>query len=189
MNDLQIFDNPEFGRIRAVEIDGEPWFCLADVCKPLGLQARKCRERLKTDGILSRDAVDSTGRRNKMLWCNEGNLYRAIFQSKKPEAERFTDWVTEEVLPALRKHGTYTVPGVAPAVPITAPPEVSPGGLARLITVTRKIMIDAGSTPRDICKMEKDFLQTWNVSVPIALEWQTSGQISLFDSPALEAPV
>lgn len=105
MNELQIFSSDQFGKIRAVEISGEPWFCLADVCRPLGLQAWKCKDRLKPDGLLTREGVDSMGRKNTLLWVNEGNLYRAIFQSKKPEAEAFTDWVTEEVLPALRRTG------------------------------------------------------------------------------------
>lgn len=114
MNELQIFDNPEFGRIRAVEIDGEPWFCLLDVCKPLGLKSYHCKERLKSDGIVSTEVADSIGRPSKMLFVNEGNLYRSIFQSKKPEAEKFIDWVTEEVLPALRRTGSYTLPSAKP---------------------------------------------------------------------------
>lgn len=113
MSDLQIFNSEQFGKIRAVEVDGQPWFCLADVCRPLGLQAYKCRSRLKQEGILTRDTPTNSGVQG-MLWVNEGNLYRAIFQSKKPEAEAFTDWVTEEVLPALRRTGAYVAPS-APA--------------------------------------------------------------------------
>lgn len=171
MNELMIFNNPEFGQIRTVEQNGEPWFCLADVCKPLGLEAWKCKTRLKADGLLSREGVDSMGRKNTMLWCNEGNLYRTIFQSKKPEAERFTDWVTEEVLPTLRKTGTYTVPSRAP--------EVSLSGLANLIRVTRRVMLDMGSTPQDIGLMVKELFKTWNVPVPEPLDRQIPGQIGI----------
>lgn len=114
MNDLQIFNNEQFGKIRAAEIDGEPWFCLADICKPLELRATVCKNRLKLEGVTTIDTPTKSGTQG-MLWVNEGNLYRAIFQSKKPEAEAFTDWVTEEVLPALRRTGAYA----APAAPTT----------------------------------------------------------------------
>ena len=108
MSELMVFQNPEFGELRTAERDGETWFCLADICRPLGLKACHVRGRLKDDGIVTTDTVDSAGRSNRMLYVNEGNLYRAIFQSHKPEAERFTDWVTEEVLPSIRKTGGYT---------------------------------------------------------------------------------
>lgn len=107
MDELMVFQNPEFGEIRTVEQNGEPWFCLADVCRPLGLRPAMVKERLKTDGVITIDHTDSLGRPAQMLFVNEANLYRAIFQSKKPEAERFTDWVTEEVLPSIRKTGRY----------------------------------------------------------------------------------
>lgn len=107
MNELMVFQNPEFGELRTAERNGETWFCLADICRPLGLKAYNVRERLKDDGIVSTNTVDSMGRKQEMLFVNEGNLYRTIFQSRKPEAERFTDWVTEEVLPSIRKTGRY----------------------------------------------------------------------------------
>lgn len=109
MNDLTVFQNPEFGELRTAERDGETWFCLADVCRPLGLRAKDCKLRLKKDGVDTIALTDSVGRMQGMLFVNEGNLYRAIFQSRKPEADRFTDWVTEEVLPSIRKTGRYEV--------------------------------------------------------------------------------
>ena len=109
MNDLTVFQNPEFGELRTVEQNGETWFCLADICRPLGIRACDCRTRLKIDGTDSIVTVDRTGRKATMTFVNEGNLYRAIFQSRKPEADRFTDWVTEEVLPSIRKTGRYEV--------------------------------------------------------------------------------
>lgn len=184
MNELQIFSSEQFGKIRAVEVNGDPWFCLADVCKPLGLQAWKCKDRLKPDGLLTMEGVDSVGRRNTLLWCNEGNLYRAIFQSKKPEAEAFTDWVTEEVLPALRKHGTYST---VPQKRISLPDGVSLSGLAKLLSVTRRAMLDAGSTPKDICNMIKETYEAVGFPVPSTLQNQIPGQTSLFDQPALGA--
>ena len=107
MNEIAVFNNPKFGEIRVTEINGEGWFCLADVCKPLGIQAKDCRRRLREDGVVTIHLTDKLGRPANMLFISEGNLYRVIFQSRKPEAEQFTDWVTEEVLPSIRKTGGY----------------------------------------------------------------------------------
>lgn len=107
MNELMVFQNPEFGELRTAERNGETWFCLADICEPLGLETKKVRVRLKQEGVVLADTPTNGGVQS-MLFVNEGNLYRAIFQSRKPEAERFKDWVTEEVLPSIRKTGGYT---------------------------------------------------------------------------------
>lgn len=106
MNELMVFQNPEFGELRTAERNGETWFCLADICRPLGIRASDCRGRLKPEGVDTIGTLTNKGEQG-MLFVNEGNLYRAIFQSRKPEAERFTDWVTEEVLPSIRKTGRY----------------------------------------------------------------------------------
>lgn len=108
MSELMVFQNPEFGELRTAERDGETWFCLTDICRPLELRAAAVKGRLKDGGVIVIDTADSAGRPNRLLYVNEGNLYRTIFQSHKPEAERFTDWVTEEVLPSIRKTGGYT---------------------------------------------------------------------------------
>jgi len=178
MSDLQIFNSEQFGKIRAVEVDGQPWFCLADVCRPLGLQAYKCRSRLKQEGILTRDTPTNSGVQG-MLWVNEGNLYRAIFQSKKPEAEAFTDWVTEEVLPALRRTGAYVAPS-APAR-VSFPEGVSLNGLAKLISITRRVMLDAGSSPLDVCGMVRETFGGVGLPVPATFPKQLPGQMCLFE--------
>lgn len=108
MNELMVFQNPEFGELRTAERNGETWFCLADICRPLGLMTKDVRERLKEDRVVTIPHTDRIGRPKNMVFVDESNLYRAIFQSRKPEAERFTDWVTEEVLPSIRKTGGYT---------------------------------------------------------------------------------
>lgn len=108
MNDLTVFQNPEFGELRTAEQNGETWFCLSDICKPLGLQVFDVRRRLKPEGMVTIN-TPTNGGVQRMLYVTEGNLYRAIFQSRKPEADRFTDWVTEEVLPAIRKTGRYEI--------------------------------------------------------------------------------
>ena len=108
MNDLQIFNNEEFGEIRTVTKDNEPMFCLADVCKALDIShVTDVKNRLKQDGVDTAEVIDSLGRKQNATFINESNLYKVIFQSRKENAERFTDWVTSEVLPSIRKNGGY----------------------------------------------------------------------------------
>lgn len=111
MNELQIFNSSEFGQIRTVIINEEPMFCLADVCKALDLeQVSRVKSRLKQDGVTTSKVIDSLGREQSATFINESNLYKTIFQSRKESAERFTDWVTSEVLPTIRKTGSYQKP-------------------------------------------------------------------------------
>ena len=108
MNELQIFNSEEFGDIRTVTKDNEPMFCLADVCKALEIShVTDVKNRLKQDGVGTAEVIDSMGRKQNATFVNESNLYRVIFQSRKESAERFTDWVTSEVLPSIRKNGGY----------------------------------------------------------------------------------
>lgn len=110
MNDLEIFKNEEFGEIRTVMKDGEPMFCLSDVCKALEISnAGNVKQRLSERGIHTADTLTKGGMQ-KMIFINEANLYKTIFQSRKESAERFTDWVTTEVLPSIRKTGSYGKP-------------------------------------------------------------------------------
>ena len=97
-------------KVRTTIIDGEPMFCLTDICKALELtQPSKVKERLNKDGVNTIPTIDSLGRTQNALFINESNLYKTIFQSRKESAERFTDWVTSEVLPSLRRNGGYIV--------------------------------------------------------------------------------
>lgn len=85
-----------------------PLFCLVDVCAVLGLsQPSRVLERVKPDGVTSIKVIDTLGREQLANFIDEPNLYRVIFQSRKPNAERFQDWVFEDVLPAIRKTGKY----------------------------------------------------------------------------------
>lgn len=105
---LSIFTSPDFGTIRTSFLNNEPWFCLSDICKALELtQPSKVKERLRADGVNTIPTIDSLGRLQNTLFINEANLYKTIFQSRKESAERFTDWVTSEVLPQIRKTGGY----------------------------------------------------------------------------------
>lgn len=120
MNDLQIFNNEEFGEIRTITKDNEPMFCLADVCKALEISnVSQLKTRLKEDGVITNEVGVQTGvkadgtpaiQKVRMNFINESNLYKTIFQSRKESAERFTDWVTGEVLPSIRKTGSYGMP-------------------------------------------------------------------------------
>ena len=113
MKELKIFDNEEFGQVRTSIIDDEPYFALNDVCRILEIKnPRDAKSRLNIDGVGTTDGVDSIGRRTDVTMISEANLYKLVFQSRKPEAERFADWVTSEVLPAIRKHGAYMTDGV-----------------------------------------------------------------------------
>lgn len=108
--ELQIFSNSEFGEIRTITKDDEPMFCLADVCKALELtQPSKVKERLNSKGVNIIPTLTKGGEQ-KLLYINESNLYKTIFQSRKESAERFTEWVTSEVLPSIRKTGSYSKP-------------------------------------------------------------------------------
>lgn len=108
MNDLQIFKNSKFGEIRTKNINNEAYICLADVCKILELgQVSRVKSRLNRDGVTISKVIDSLGREQQATFVNESNLYKVIFQSRKPEAEAFTEWVTSEVLPSIRKNGAY----------------------------------------------------------------------------------
>lgn len=120
MNNLQIFSNSEFGEIRTITKDDEPMFCLADVCKALEISnVSQLKTRLKEDGVITNEVGVQTGvkadgtpaiQKVRMNFINESNLYKTIFQSRKESAERFTDWVTGEVLPSIRKTGSYGMP-------------------------------------------------------------------------------
>lgn len=106
-NRIKIFENAEFGKVRVNIVNNEPMFCLGDVCKVLGLtQPSKVKERLNEKGVNTIPTL-TPGGTQELLYINESNLYKAIFQSRKECAERFSDWVTSEVLPSIRKNGGY----------------------------------------------------------------------------------
>lgn len=108
MSNLQIFDSPEFGQVRVATVNNEPCFMLADVCRVLDIKNhRDAATRLNPNGVGTTDIIDSMGRTQSATFINESNLYKLAFTSRKAEAERFTEWVTAEVLPSIRKHGAY----------------------------------------------------------------------------------
>lgn len=118
MNKLKIFQNPEFGTVRTIEIEGKIHFAGIDVAKALGYSIPSkaiqthCRNILKwkvgvKTGVKS-DGTDSI-QRMEMLFISESDLYRLIMRSQLPNAEKFSDWVCEEVLPSIRQTGSYSI--------------------------------------------------------------------------------
>ena len=106
MNELQIFENEEFGKIRTTEIDGKPYFVASDVATALGYATPRDAISRHCKGVVKRDTPTSSGTQS-MSYIGEGDLYRLIMKSKLPSAEKFENWVMEEVLPSIRKNGGY----------------------------------------------------------------------------------
>lgn len=113
MNEIKIFENTEFGSVRAIAIEGEPYFVGKDVAEILAYaNPRKAiidhvDEEDKTDGVTIRDSI---GREQNPVCINESGLYSLILSSKMQNAKKFKHWVTSEVLPSIRKTGSYQVP-------------------------------------------------------------------------------
>lgn len=110
MNEMQIFKNPEFGSVRTLEIDGDPWFVGKDVAEILGYtnHSKALSDHVDKEDKLNNESLSSLGQRGGWL-INESGLYSLILSSKLPKAKEFKRWVTSEVLPAIRRHGVYAV--------------------------------------------------------------------------------
>lgn len=108
MNELMIFNNPEFGNIRTMERDGAPWFVGKDVAAALGYKdaTKAARERVDTEdrGVAK---MDTPSGQQEMTIINESGIYALVLGSKLPTAKKFKRWVTSEVIPSIRKHGGY----------------------------------------------------------------------------------
>lgn len=111
MKNIQIFDNPEFGQVRTVVIDDEPWFVAADVCRALDIgNSRQAVTRLDDDEKNTVTLNDGIPGNPEKTVVNEPGLYSLVLGSRKPEAKAFKRWITHEVIPAIRKTGGYHVP-------------------------------------------------------------------------------
>lgn len=112
---LQVFEYEDRNQFRTIDIRGEPWFVLADVCRVLEIgNPSQAASRLDDDekGVITND---TPGGPQQMVVINESGLYSLILTSRKPEAKRFKKWVTSEVLPAIRKTGSYSIRPTTPA--------------------------------------------------------------------------
>lgn len=107
MNEIKIFDNEQFGQIRVIDQNGEPWFVAADICRVLEISNPSMAiDRLDDD----ERAKFNLGRQGMGYAINKPGLYALVLGSRKPEAKTFKRWITHEVLPAIEKHGMYATP-------------------------------------------------------------------------------
>lgn len=109
MNEIQIFNHADFGEVRTINEDGNVLFCGSDVAKALGYARPNEAVAAHARGTVKRRTPTTSGEQ-EMSFIPESDLYRLVFRSKLPGAEKFTDWVTSEVLPSIRKHGAYMTP-------------------------------------------------------------------------------
>ena len=110
MNELQIFNNPEFGDIRCIEVNGEPWMVGKDVAAALGYSnpQKAIRDHVDAEDKTVNDSFTVNG--TQVILINESGLYSLVLSSKLPGARKFRRWVTDEVIPSIRKHGAYITP-------------------------------------------------------------------------------
>ena len=164
MDNIQIFNNPEFQEIRMVLIDGEPWFVGRDIALNLGYS--KPQNALK-DNVEKGDArkwgiPDSNNHIQQTLIINEAGLYSLIFGSKLENAKKFKRWVTSEVLPQIRKTGCYQ----NEASPKKINQDIPVGELARLSAVMDRIMVRQQSEPHDIANSFKMLCGQFGIALP-----------------------
>ncbi len=164
MNNIQIFNNPEFGEIRTMIIDDEPWFVSKDISDKLGYAKPANMVKLVDDddkrNVRSSDLEPSSkGTVYQVSMINESGLYAAIFGSKQENAKKFKKWVTSEVLPSIRKTGTYSNTDI--------PKESIPvGEVARLSTVMDRVMVRQNSKPHDIARAFEMLCGQFGIMLP-----------------------
>lgn len=142
MNKVTIFKYEESKLVRTLNLNGEPWFVLKDVCDVLGLSTpARVAERLDSDEVSQAHLIDSVGRSQEMTIISESGLYNVILRSDKPEAKPFRKWVTAVVLPSIRKNGGY----------IAGQEELSPQELmAKALLVAQKTLTDRDARIKEL---------------------------------------
>lgn len=142
MNKVTIFKYEENKLVRTMNVSGEPWFVLKDVCDVLGLSTpARVAERLDSDEVSQAHLIDSMGRSQEMTIISESGLYNVILRSDKPEAKPFRKWVTAVVLPSIRKNGGY----------IAGQEELSPQELmAKAMLVAQKTLTDRDARIKEL---------------------------------------
>lgn len=111
MHEIKIFENPHFGKVRTLEIEGELWFVGKDVAEVLRYQnpSKALADHVDAEDKLNNETLSSLGQRGGWL-INESGLYSLVLSSKLPTAKAFKRWITSEVIPSIRKHGAYMTP-------------------------------------------------------------------------------
>ena len=193
MNELMIFNNEEFGKIRTVTIDNEPWFVGKDVAMALGYaNASKAVSAhvSKEDRILKTLETDSQNGnvvKTQTALINESGLYALIFGSKLESAKRFKHWVTSEVLPTLRKTGSYEMPkkkqsnerlaSVNNAVKILTPMLQAAGCNSKIQLLTAKSLYEkAGVNLPIMIEADQQYFDTVHIARQARLYYQSSGK-------------
>ena len=167
MNSLKLFDSDEFGLVRIVEIDGEPWFVGKDVARALGYSnaSKAVMVHVSDDDKIKEMLTADTQNGNvvtETTLINESGMYSLIFGSKLESARRFKHWVTSEVLPSIRKSGSYTSE-TASRYPAKS---TSVGEVVNLIKVVSKTSRAQGMKPSDIAVMVKGICEQFGISLP-----------------------
>ena len=160
MNDVKIFNSEEFGQIRTVVIDGEPWFVGKDVAAALGYEKERnaLQKHVDTDDALKRGVLTNGGVQ-EMTVINESGLYSLIFGSKLESAKKFKHWVTSEILPSIRKTGMFsTANAQTEKIPV--------GEIARLSTVMDRVMVRQNSKPHDIARAFEMLCGQFGIMLP-----------------------
>ena len=162
--ELQIFNNPEFGIVRVVEIDNEPWFVAKDISDFLNYSDASAMTRHLDEDEKANCQIDSMSKGQIII--NESGLYSAILRSKRPEAKKFKKWVTSEVLPSIRKHGAYmTDATIEKAL-------TSPDFLIRLATELKEEQIKR----RELEKKNKDLIIQNSIQNQVIAEYQPKAE-------------
>lgn len=165
MENIQIFNNPEFGDIRTITIDNEPWFVSVDVSNALGytktVNMTKLVDKEDKQNISSSILKEQGYRQAYTIGViNESGLYAAIFGSTLDNAKKFKHWVTSEVLPQIRKSGSYSMPQNKTARDIPV------GEIARLSTVMDRVMVRQNSKPHDIARAFEMLCGQFGIALP-----------------------
>ena len=172
MNDPMIFKNPQFGEIRAVDIDGEPWFVGKDIAQVLGYgdTDQALRRHVDDEDKLTRQ-INGSGQSRAMTFINESGLYSLILSSKLPTAKVFKRWVTSQVLPSIRKHGGYI------AGQEGLPPDQL---MAKALLVAQKTMDEQSAKLADLELENRRLLAAIPWGPPVRLWSQTELSYMLF---------
>lgn len=153
MNELKIFNSPEFGQVRTITLDGEPWFVGKDVADALGYSnSRDALARHVDDEDKTSVVIPDTGSnyKSKATLINESGLYSLVLSSKLPTAKQFKHWVTSDVLPTIRKTGKYAIPKITP----------NPHYRTRMIKTAVKDIGDTADTIAQVFHVKKGIAMT-----------------------------
>ncbi len=188
MENLQVFKNTELGEVRVVEQNGEPWFVGKDVAVILGYKdtVNALKSHVDSDDKLGWQ-ITTSGQAREMTIINESGLYSLILSSKLPQAKQFKRWVTSEVLPSIRKTGSYEMPktkiqnerlaSVNNAVKILTPMLKAAGCNSQVQLLTAKTLYEkAGVELPLMIEADKQYFDTVHIARKVGLYYQSSGK-------------